>query len=262
MSYIYILLPAFHLNTTDITAIKKQCSIQFNLEPDKFELLEIPNKSNNINYGIKFKESYLSLSSIEDLIYQRNCIQSLSEKTYESLQSMSKKLNELLNSFKENGNSVEFKKDLMNDNIKLRELLVSQIEYSDNFRMNTEKTLNRIKDEFRTMVKEWIVSLQENVEDCKFLIIGNKCDLIDKFIPDDVINTKLKDYNKDKKLLYKTSALKNINISEIIEIMIDYIEDPTSIIKKVQINNSFHLKHKKEIDPQIDKENKRMLNFS
>ena len=39
--------------------------------------------------------------------------------------------------------------------------------------------------------------------------------------------------------------------------MIDYIEDPTSIIKKVQINNSFHLKHKKEIDPQIDKENKR-----
>ncbi len=154
MSYISILLPAFHLNTTDITAIKKQCSIQFNLEPDKFELLEIPNKSNNINYGIKFKESYLSLSSIEDLIYQRNCIQSLSEKTYESLQSMSKKLNELLNSFKENGNSVEFKKDLMNDNIKLRELLVSQIEYSDNFRMNTEKTLNRIKDEFRTMVKE------------------------------------------------------------------------------------------------------------
>ena len=42
----------------------------------------------------------------------------------------------------------------MSDNIKLRELLVSQIEYSDNFRMNTEKTLNRIKDEFRTMVKE------------------------------------------------------------------------------------------------------------
>ena len=67
---------------------------------------------------------------------------------------MTMKLNELINSFKENGNSEEFKKDLMNDNIKLRELLVSQIEYSDNFRMNTEKTLNRIKDEFRTMVKE------------------------------------------------------------------------------------------------------------
>ena len=154
MSYISLLLPAFHLNTTDISDIIKQCCIQFNLTSDKFELLEITDKTNNINYGIKLKESNLSLKSIEDLIYQRNCMQSLSEKIFESLQSMTKKINELINSFKENGNSEEFKKDLMNDNIKLRELLVSQIEYSDNFRMNTEKTLNRIKDEFRTMVKE------------------------------------------------------------------------------------------------------------
>ena len=154
MSYISLLLPAFHLNTTDINDIIKQCSIQFNLSSDKFELLEITDKTNNINYGIKLQESNLSLKSIEELIYQRNCMQSLSEKIFESLQSMTKKINELINSFKENGNSEEFKKDLMNDNIKLRELLVSQIEYSDNFRMNTEKTLNRIKDEFRTMVKE------------------------------------------------------------------------------------------------------------
>ena len=154
MSYISLLLPAFHLNTNDISDIIKQCSIQFNLTSDKFELLEITDKTNNINYGIKLQESNLSLKSIEDLIYQRNCMQSLSEKIFESLQSMTKKINELINSFKENGNSEEFKKDLMNDNIKLRELLVSQIEYSDNFRMNTEKTLNRIKDEFRTMVKE------------------------------------------------------------------------------------------------------------
>ena len=154
MSYISLLLPAFHLNTSDMSDIIKQCSIQFNISSDKFELLEITDKTNNINYGIKLQESNLSLKSIEDLIYQRNCMQSLSEKIFESLQSMTKKINELINSFKENGNSEEFKKDLMNDNIKLRELLVSQIEYSDNFRMNTEKTLNRIKDEFRTMVKE------------------------------------------------------------------------------------------------------------
>ena len=154
MSYISLLLPAFHLNTSDMSDIIKQCSIQFNISSDKFELLEITDKTNNINYGIKLQESNLSLKSIEDLIYQRNCMQSLSEKIFESLQSMTKKINELINSFKENGNSEEFKKDLMNDNIKLRELLVSQIEYSDNFRMNTEKTSNRIKDEFRTMVKE------------------------------------------------------------------------------------------------------------
>ena len=166
MSYISILLPAFHLNTTDINDIIMQCGIQFNLSSDDFEVIEINDKTNNINYGIKFNESSLSLNSIEDLIYQRNCMQSLSEKVFESLQSMTKKLSELLNSFKENGNSEEFKKDLMNDNIKLRELLVSQIEYSDNFRVNTEKTLNRIKDEFRTMVKELeTLKKKSNVKD-------------------------------------------------------------------------------------------------
>ena len=154
MSYISILLPAFHLNTTYISEITKQCSIQFDLSPDKFDVLEINDKSSKINYGIKFNESNLSLSSIEDLIYQKDCMQTLSEKAFESLHSMSQKLNELINSFKENGNNEEFKKDLMNDNIKLKELLVSQIEYSDNFRINTEKTLNRIKEEFRTIVQE------------------------------------------------------------------------------------------------------------
>ena len=154
MSYISLLLPAFHLSTTDISEITKQCSIQFDLAPEKFEVLEINDKTSQMNYGIKFNESYLSLSSIEDLIYQKNCMQSLSEKAFESLISMSKKLNEILNSFKENGNNQEFRKDLLNDNIKLKELLVSQIEYSDNFRINTEKTLNRIKDEFKTIVNE------------------------------------------------------------------------------------------------------------
>jgi len=166
MSYISLLLPAFHINSTDINDIIKQCSIQFNLASDKFELIEITDKTNNINYAIKLIESSLSLSSIEDLIYQRNCMQSLSEKTFESLQLMAKRLNELIISFKEHGNSEEFKKDLMNDNIKLRELLVSQIEYSDNFRVNTEKTLNRIKDEFRTMVTELeILKKQTNSKD-------------------------------------------------------------------------------------------------
>ena len=154
MSYISLLLPAFHFNTTDISEITRQCSIQFDLAPDKFELIEINDKTSQINYGIKFNESILSLSSIEDLIYQKDCMQTLSEKAFESLQSMSKKLNDIINSFKENGNNEEFKKDLMSDNIKLKELLVSQIEYSDNFRINTEKTLNRIKDEFKTIVQE------------------------------------------------------------------------------------------------------------
>ena len=145
MAYISLLLPAFHLGTTDINEISKQCSLQFNLSQDKFELLEIKNNSTQINYGIKFNESYLSLSAIEDLIYQKNCMQSLSEKVFESLYSMNQKLNEVINTFKKN---------ILNDNNKLKELLSKQIDYSDNFRLNTEKTLNKIKDEFKNIVQE------------------------------------------------------------------------------------------------------------
>ena len=62
----------------------------------------------------------------------------------------------------------------MNDNIKLRELLVSQIEFSDNFRMNTEKTLNKIKDEYRTMVKELeALKKKSNGKDEQINLIGD-----------------------------------------------------------------------------------------
>ena len=157
MSYISIIIPAFHLNSSDFSEIQKQCSIQFNVSSDNFELLKINDNTNNINYGIKFIESCLCLSSLEDLIYERNCMQSLSEKTYESLQSMNKRLNELENqlcSFNNSNDKDNNDKDLMNDNIKLKQLLVSQIEYSDNFRINTENTLNKIKDEFKSVVNE------------------------------------------------------------------------------------------------------------
>ena len=198
MAYISLLLPAFHLSTTDINEISKQCSLQFNLSQDKFELLEIKNNSTQINYGIKFNESYLSLSSIEDLIYQKNCMQSLSEKVFESLYSMNQKLNEVINSFK---------KDIVNDNNKLKELISKQIDYSDNFRLNTEKTLNKIKDEFKNIVQE-LESLKNksNSKDdfnnnLKFKNIENSLDIINNTNINISENSNL---NKEKNNLYNS----------------------------------------------------------
>ena len=194
MSYISLLLPAFHLCTTDINEISKQCSLQFNLPQDKFELLEIKNNTSQINYGIKFNESYLSLSSIEDLIYQKNCMQSLSEKVFESLHSMNQKLNEVINSFKN---------DIVNDNQKLKELLSKQIDYSDNFRLNTEKTLNKIKDEFKNIVQELeTLKNKSNSKDdfnnnLNFKDIENSLDIINKtnITDNDVVENDKKNLN-------------------------------------------------------------------
>ena len=200
MSYISLLLPAFYLNTTDINDIIKQCSIQFNLASNKFELLEINDKTSKINYAIKFKDSSFSLRSIEDLIYQRNCMQSLSQKTFDSLQLMTHKLNEFINTFKENGNSEEIKKELINDNIKLKELLMSQIEYSDNFRINTEITLNRIKDEFKTMVIE-LQTLKKKSNDIK--------EKEEKANEKNTTNKKTGNFNNNQKINFSINSINN-----------------------------------------------------
>ena len=157
MSYISILLPAFHFNSDNKKELIESCRDQFNLSEDKFELLDFNDNTNHKNYVIKFKESILSLNSIEELIYQRECVKSISEKTFESLKLMIEKLKELENqvkSFNKNGKNEEINKNLMDDNIKLREMLKAEIEHSENFRANTEKTLNKIREQFATIVQE------------------------------------------------------------------------------------------------------------
>ena len=105
-------------------------------------------------YAIKFKQSELSLSKIEDLVYQRDCTKSLVEKTFESLQSIT---DTLVNLEKELRSSLNFKHEESNeagisDSQKLKDLLTIQLENSENFRLNTERTLNTVKEEFQHMV--------------------------------------------------------------------------------------------------------------
>ena len=122
------------------------------------------------------------------------------------------------------------------------------------FDLTNEHSLNKIKD--------WIESLNDKVKDSKFIIIGNKCDLKDKLIPENIIENQLKDYIKDKKIFYKTSVLKNININKIFEIMIEYIENPESILveseKKEEVKKVIekNKKENEEISPFPIKKNK------
>jgi small GTP-binding protein len=126
------------------------------------------------------------------------------------------------------------------------------------FDLTNEHSLNKVKD--------WIESLNDKVEDSKFIIIGNKCDLKDKLIPENIIENQIKDYIEDKKIFYKTSVLKNININKIFEIMIEYIENPESILveskKKEEVKKVIEKdeKENEEISPLPIKKNKHNKN--
>ena len=174
MSFISIIVPAFHLNTNNINEINKYCCSQFNINIDNFNLIEIKNNDliDKIHYGIIFNESNLSLNKIEQLIYQRNCIQNLSDKVFESLQLITKKLNNLenlINSIKEQRKNLENKlyikiykeEEKNNDFIKEKR----KIEYS-------EKVINEIKLEFKNTVEE-IKSLNIKSNDKNYIQKNN-----------------------------------------------------------------------------------------
>ena len=168
MSYISIIVPAFHLNTADKNDICNYCCSQFNITQDNFSLIEFSNDQlkDNINYGIIFNESNLSLHKIEQLIYERNCIQNLSEKAFESLQLLSKKISDLeniINNIREEKKNCE--KKYNKEILKIENMSNSSNNNTDeNFENNniqlnsnielTEKSISKIKQEFKNVADD------------------------------------------------------------------------------------------------------------
>ena len=176
MSYISIIVPAFHINTIDKNDIYNYCCSQFNISQDNFTLIEINDDQlkDNSHYGIIFEESNLSLQKIEQLIYERNCIQNLSEKAFESLQLLSKKISDLenvINNIREEKykkeekiiNKIEnIEKEDINNNINIKgKIENNDIEFS-------EKSINKIKKEFKNMVED-IELLNTNNNNGKYI---------------------------------------------------------------------------------------------
>ena len=160
MSYISIIVPAFHLNTTDKSDIYNYCCSQFNITQDNFSLIEINNdkQNDNINYGIIFNESNLSLNKIEQLIYERNCIQNLSEKAFESLQLLSKKISDLENIINNIREEQKNREKEYNKEISKMENMSNAYNVSEKNENNkieySEKSINKIKMEFQNVVDD------------------------------------------------------------------------------------------------------------
>ena len=189
MSYISIIVPAFHLNTTDKNDICNYCCSQFNITQDNFSLIEFSNDQlkDNINYGIIFNESNLSLHKIEQLIYERNCIQNLSEKAFESLQLLSKKISDLeniINNIREEKKNIENKnnKEILKienvsnpDNNNTGEKIENNnIELTNDIELS-EKSINKIKQEFKNVADdiELLNSNNKGIYIQKDIVFGN-----------------------------------------------------------------------------------------
>ena len=100
------------------------------------------------------------------------------------------------------------------------------------FDLTNENSLNSID--------YWVNNVKENNQEGKIVILGNKSDLKNEILKEEIINRQLEKY-KDT-VFIKTSAKTNKNINEAFERIIDVIEN--NEVKRERIN-SFVMEPKK-----------------
>ena len=192
MSYISIIVPAFHLNTSDINDINNYCCSQFNITTDNFNLIEINDdnlKDNNIHYGIILEESNFSLYKIEQLIYERNCIQNLSEKAFESLQLLSKKINDLENII----NNIRKEKN------KIEEKINGEITINENFDNDSKINENNLNNDMENFKNDKIEYSKQSIKKIKMEFSNMMNDI-------ELLNTKV---NNNEKYIQKEIIIDN-----------------------------------------------------
>ena len=110
------------------------------------------------------------------------------------------------------------------------------------FDLTNENSLNS--------VHVWIKEIQEICEDPNpiIIILGNKNDLQNIRISDDIIKNKLENYKN--KIYIETSAKENTNITHAFEQMIELLEKDNNLKSEI---NSFPLKKKNHKDGKKDK---------
>ena len=95
-------------------------------------------------------------------------------------------------------------------------------------------------------IQYWVDTIKEYSKESKFIILGNKDDLTDKKISDEVINDELNKLKQsENNIIYlKTSAKKNKNIIKAFETMIDLLENENII--QVEQKQEPKKKHKEK----------------
>ncbi|CAG9328567.1 unnamed protein product [Blepharisma stoltei] len=158
MSLCSLLAPAFTYSFPDSSSYYSFCSQNLGINPQEIELfalVPINEVSNPTQIAIKVKQSSFSLSSLEELISERNQLKVQLEKSREALLNYSEKI--LAQAEKGIPSDEKYKKKiakLSEDNKKLRQLLKTQLENAENLRIETQKTVENLRQEFDMLVKE------------------------------------------------------------------------------------------------------------
>ena len=138
MSFVSIIIPAFYCNMADIESAKSYLSSQMKIQNNDFQIFPLsPANEGVIEYGVRLNNSTLSLMNIQNILQEKDNL-------LEKIKSLEQNIIEL--------NRVKEVEDKSLISSKIKDLISMHIESSESFRVNTERTLNKIKEEFEIIV--------------------------------------------------------------------------------------------------------------
>lgn len=204
MAFISILMPCFYSSSPDKKSITDYVSKQLSIDNSEFEAFSItPANSNYLEYAVRLLNSSFSLSNIEEIIHSKESLKVFLDKTFESFKSMVSKINLLEIELKEalSNKQIDTKEAVLNQDLnnscnidKIKNLLDTQLENSEMFRVNTERTLSRIKEEYDNILSEFneIKKLDYNkqVYSNKYYCKDNNCNNL-------ILNISNSEFTKD-----------------------------------------------------------------
>ncbi|KAL4452985.1 hypothetical protein ABPG73_011066 [Tetrahymena malaccensis] len=166
MALVSILLPAFFFE--DDSDIQKQVSKQLGMKFDQFQLCSVyPTQSTEGDqdhpfqeFAIKMVQSDLSLRRIEGILEEQYITQKKVDKCREALTTLALEFNNSVQSpgLKDLDTQLQKRtkklKQVREDNRKLRQLLKAQLENSEKIRIETQTTVETLREEFDLLVRE------------------------------------------------------------------------------------------------------------
>ncbi|CAD8176314.1 unnamed protein product [Paramecium pentaurelia] len=162
--FVSIMLPAFIVkHENQINQLLKQILC---ISSQSYEIFEIPSKLGK-EFGVKLIQNSLNLRDIEILIEENRQLHASYQKCKESLQTLNcefeKIVNDPLNQCESDKIKYQTKKlkKVKEENKRLRQLLKSYLDNSDNRRMETHAKVELLKEELNSLVKEFAQQEQE-----------------------------------------------------------------------------------------------------
>ena len=153
MSYISLIVPAFHLNTGNINEIKNYCSSHFDVSEDLIKVIELTGPTLKNNYGIIFEKSILNLNKIQELIYEKNCLKSFNEKIYESFRLLDQKINDLKQCINDFNMNKKEEKYINEQTIECFNKNNKTLDF-DIFYVNAKETFEKIQIDFDNILRD------------------------------------------------------------------------------------------------------------